>query len=233
MRDIAAQPPRPPALLVIISARWEASRVTVHLGQRPPMLHDYGGFPPEAYALDWPARGAPDHGERAIALLRAASFAVDVERTRGFDHGTFVLTMLAWPRADVPVLQVSLRRGLDPAEHLALGRALAPLRDAGALVIGSGNSFHNLPRFFGADARARSESQAFDTWLSDLVTFPYTARESSLAAWEQAPAARACHPREEHLIPLMVAAGAAGDDAGRVWWRGTMGGLTIAAHAFG
>ena len=132
MRSIAEAPAQPPAFLVVVSAHWEAPRFTVHLGTAPSMYFDYGGFPPEAYTFDWPAPGAPERGEQAIELLRGAGLPVDVEKERGFDHGTFIPLMLAYPNAEIPVLQVSLKRGLDPAEHFALGRALAPLRDEGA-----------------------------------------------------------------------------------------------------
>ncbi|MCA9538337.1 MAG: dioxygenase [Myxococcales bacterium] len=233
MRDIARGPGRAPAFLVVVSAHWETRNVAVHTGSAPGMYYDYGGFPPEAYTLKWPAPGAPEQGEQAIELLRKAGFTVDVEKARGYDHGVFIPLMLAWPQANVPVVQVSLKVGLDPAEHLAIGRALAPLRDLGGYLIGSGNSYHNLRRIFRPDDTARAESKAFGDWLDAAVTAPPTERDRLLADWMSAPAARAAHPREEHLIPLMVVAGAAGADVGRVSWRGTMAGLQLSAHAFG
>jgi aromatic ring-opening dioxygenase catalytic subunit (LigB family) len=231
--SVSTLPAAPPSFLVVISAHWETPRVTVHAGASPPLLHDYGGMPPAAYALEWPARGAPGRAEQAVALLRDAGFAVDVERARGFDHGVFVPMLLAYPRADVPVVQVSLKRGLDPAEHLAIGRALAPLRDEGGFVIGSGNSFHDLPSFFRPTARARAASAAFHGWLNAAVAGPSAERDRLLVDWARAPAARECHPREEHLLPLLVVAGAAGADAGHVTWRGTANGLELAGHHFG
>jgi aromatic ring-opening dioxygenase catalytic subunit (LigB family) len=128
---------------------------------------------------------------------------------------------------------VSLKRGLDPAEHVAIGKALAPLRDRGGFIIGSGNSYHNLRKFFRPDPTAIAEARDFDDWLDKAVTADAKERVRLLTAWSEAPAARACHPREEHLIPLMVAAGAAGDDSANVTWRGTASGLRISAHAFG
>jgi aromatic ring-opening dioxygenase catalytic subunit (LigB family) len=233
MRSISSQPPVRPTFLVVLSAHWEAERVTVHVGPRPGMYFDYSGFPPAAYELSWPAPGAPEHGEVAIELLRSAGFEVERETSRGFDHGTFIPLLLAFPAADVPVVQVSLKRGLDPAEHLAIGKALAPLRDRGGFIVGSGNSYHNLRKFFRPDAAARAEAVEFDDWLNKAVMADARERARLLTGWTQAPAARACHPREEHLIPLMVAAGAAGDDSARVVWRGTASGLRVSAHAFG
>ncbi|MEM7156643.1 MAG: class III extradiol ring-cleavage dioxygenase [Myxococcota bacterium] len=233
MRSIAEVPAQPPSFLVVVSAHWEAPRFTVHLGSAPSMYFDYGGFPPEAYTFDWPAPGAPERGEQAIELLRGAGLRVDVEKERGFDHGTFIPLMLAYPQADVPVLQVSLKRGLDPAEHFALGQALAPLRDEGAYIIGSGNSYHNLGRLFRSDATARQHATQFDAWLNAAVTAAPAERARRLIAWERAPGARQSHPRQEHLIPLLVAAGAAESDPGRVRWQGSTNGYPVSAHDFG
>lgn len=137
-----------------------------------------------------------------------------------------------YPEAQVPVLQVSLRTGLDPAEHLAFGAALAPLRDEGVLIVGSGLSYHNL-RAFGPAAKA--PSQAFDTWLQDTMTAAAPTRQQNLIHWQQAPAARLCHPREEHLLPLMVAVGAAGSDPATCVYheRDIFGGITASSFRFG
>lgn len=233
MRSIAALPPQRPRALLVISAHWEESVATVNTGAAPGMYYDYGGFPPEAYQLQWPAPGDPELASEVGALLRGAGFRTAYNAERGYDHGTFVPLLLAYPRADVPVVQLSLKRGLDPAEHLAMGRALAPLRQQGVYILGSGNSYHNLRAFFGRDPRSAAASQAFDAWLNQVVTMPAGEREAHLAQWERAPDARLCHPREEHLIPLMVVAGAAGDAQGRVTWSGTMGGKQLSAHHFG
>lgn len=233
MRSIAELPPTRPSALLVVSAHWEATSVTVNSGRSPGMLYDYGGFPPEAYRLTWPAPGAPELASAVYEHLASAGFRPEYDAGRGYDHGTFIPLMLAYPQADIPVVQVSLKRGLDPAEHFDLGAALAPFRDRGVYIIGSGNSYHNLTRFFSADRTAVAQSEEFDAWLADTIALDAVLRRDALRDWQRAPAARACHPREEHLIPLMVVAGAAGDDTGRVGWTGTNNGLRISAHHFG
>jgi aromatic ring-opening dioxygenase catalytic subunit (LigB family) len=231
LRSVREAAPTPPAAILMVSAHWEEPVPTVTTSPRPPMLYDYSGFPPESYRITWPAPGDPALAARVRALLDAAGLASGEDPARGFDHGAFVPLKVAWPGADVPTVQLSLRAGLDPAEHLAIGRALAPLRDEGVLVIGSGMTFHNLRAFFrpgGAPAAA-----TFDAWLREAATAEPAARDAALTRWEAAPAARAAHPREEHLLPLMVVAGAAGADRGRVAWRGTIAELALSAYHFG
>lgn len=228
LRDLPAE--RPQALLVI-SAHWEAPVATVMTAEHPAMLYDYYGFPPEAYHLRWPAPGAPALAGRVRALLDGAGIMSADDGERGFDHGTFVPLMLSHPDADVPTLQLSLVRGLDPAAHLAIGRALAPLRDEGVFILGSGMSYHNM-RGFG-DPRQRGHAEAFDAWLRETTGAPREQRDERLLHWSGAPSARHSHPREEHLLPLMVVAGAAGDDVGSVDFSGTVMGLRVSAHRFG
>ncbi len=230
IRDASATPLRG---LLVVSAHWEQPVATVNTAPAPAMLYDYGGFPPDAYKLDWPAPGAPDLARRAAALLEAAGFQTAQNDTRGYDHGVFIPLMAAWPEPDLPVAQLSLLRSLDPVAHLAMGRALAPLRDDGIMIVGSGNSFHDLRAFFHQSPDAATASQRFDAWLAQTVALPPTERDARLARWADAPAARQCHPREEHLLPLMVVAGAAGNDRGRVAWTGTFGGNRISALHFG
>lgn len=222
--------PRPRALLVI-SAHWEAEVPTLMTSQNPPMLYDYYGFPPAAYEIRWPAPGAPWLCARVQALLTEAGIPSAVDEQRGFDHGTFVPLGRSFPQADVPTAQLSLKSGLDPKLHLGIGRALAPLRDEGVFIIGSGMSYHNM-RGFGAP-QADAEAQAFDAWLRETIALPRAERDQRLAAWEQAPSARRVHPREEHLLPLMVVAGAAGDDRGSVPFSGKVFGKAISAAQFG
>lgn len=221
---------RPTALLVI-SAHWEERVPTLMTSAAPPMLYDYYNFPPASYQIQWPAPGAPAVAARVAALLRGAGFEPGEDAQRGFDHGTFVPLKLAFPEADVPVVQLSLVKGLDPAQHYAIGRALAPLRDEGVLIIGSGMTFHNM-RAFG-HPQALAVSEAFDAWLRETVAAPPADRERRLCDWASAPQARTCHPREEHLLPLMVVAGAAGDDVGRTPYNGKMLGVRLSAHHFG
>ena len=140
---IADLPERPRAIL-LISGHWEEAVFTVHSGERPALLFDYYGFPPHTYQLHWDAPGAPDLARRAADLLAGAGFATAEEAARGWDHGVFIPMKVALPDADIPVAQLSLRHDLDPAAHIAAGRALAPLRDEGVLIVGSGMSFHNL-----------------------------------------------------------------------------------------
>ena len=229
LRSLPAMTPSRPRALLVISAHWEERAPTVMTGERPPLLFDYYGFPPESYTLTWPAPGDPALASRVRALLEGAGFTTAADAQRGFDHGTFVPLKLAYPAADVPTVQLSLKRGLDPAEHLAMGRALAPLRDEGVFIVGSGMSYHNL-RAFGPAGRA--PSAAFDAWLVDAITQGADERARRLVEWSHAPSARAAHPREEHLLPLMVVAGAAGADRGVASYSGTLLGLRLSGHAF-
>lgn len=220
----------PPKALLVVSAHWEERLPTVMTAARPPMLYDYFGFPPESYRITWPAPGEPALAARVRALLGGAGIDTAEDPARGFDHGTFVPLKVTYPDADIPTIQLSLQKGLDPAAHLAMGRALAPLRDEGVLVLGSGMSFHNMRAFF-SNAGPRA-SETFDEWLAETVALPPDERDRRLADWTRAPAARECHPREEHLLPLMVIAGAAGESRGAVAFRGTVFGQRIAAHHF-
>ena len=231
LRTIRGLPGAPPKALLVISAHWEEAVPTVTTGANPPLLFDYHGFPPASYELTWPAPGDPALAARVQSLLGAAGFPTATDAKRGFDHGTFVPFKVAYPEAEVPTVQLSLKAGLDPETHLAMGRALAPLRDEGVFILGSGMSFHNM-RGFGSD-RAGEMSEPFDAWLREAATLEPAARDQQLARWAQAPGARLAHPREEHLLPLMVVAGAAGDDRGTMAHAGTMMGAKIAAYHFG
>ena len=213
LRGLAASLPRRPKAIVVVSGHWEEEAFTAGAGVSPALIYDYTGFPPHTYALTYPAPGAPALADRIVELLTAAGLPARTDRSRGFDHGVFIPFLLIFPDADIPVVPLSLRRDLDPAEHLAAGRALASLRDEGVLIVGSGMSYHNM-RAFSTPAATRS-SEVFDRWLTDTVGEKDPGRRwKSLAHWADAPAARDAHPREEHFIPLMVAAGAASDEAG-------------------
>lgn len=223
-------PARPRAILVV-SGHWEEPRPTVNRQAAPPLYFDYYGFPEHTYRLRFDAPGDPVLAERAASLLAAAGIAAGVDDRRGLDHGVFIPLKVMTPAADIPVVQLSLVAGLDPAAHLALGRALAPLRDEGVLILGSGMSYHNMRRFLQPAALA--ESTAFDAWLTETVAAPAAERDARLRAWTAAPAARLAHPREEHLVPLHVAAGAAEGDAGRKVFEDVVLGAKVSAFAFG
>jgi aromatic ring-opening dioxygenase catalytic subunit (LigB family) len=231
LRSLRTLPKTPPKALLVISAHWEEAVPTVMTSERPPLLYDYYGFPREAYEITWPAPGDPARAARVQELLTTAGFEPGADAERGFDHGTFVPLKLAFPDADVPTVQLSLTRGLDPAEHLAIGRALAPLRDEGVFIIASGMTFHDLRAFRSPGSAPVSE--AFDAWLRETMTLEQPEREQRLVLWTRAPAARLAHPREEHLLPLMVAAGAAGADRARIAYNGTIVGLRLSAYHFG
>ena len=223
-------PERPRAIL-ILSGHWEAPAFTVHAGEAPALLFDYGGFPPHTYSLRWDAPGAPALARHAADLLRQAGLPVAEEQTRGWDHGVFIPMKVALPQADIPVTQVSLHQSLDPELHIAAGRALAPLRDEGVLIVGSGMSFHNQ-RVRGPQATA--PSLVWDEALAAAVTDPDPVRRAErVAGWERLPQGRFAHPVEEHLLPLMVALGAGGEDAARLDHRSTVLGWTVSAYRFG
>ncbi len=228
VRGVTASAPK---AVLVVSAHWEQPVPTVMTAERPPLYFDYYGFPPESYRLTWPAPGDPALAARVQELLRGAGMKTAADGRRGFDHGTFIPLMLTYPDARVPTVQLSLRAGLDPEEHLAIGRALAPLRDEGVFIVGSGMTYHNMRGFGRPDAR--SDSAAFDAWLHETMSLPAADRDRRLARWTSAPSARACHPREEHLLPLMVVAGAAGDDGGTAAYSGSFFGVQLSAFHFG
>lgn len=230
LRSVSSLPKTPPKAVLVISAHWEEPVPTVMSSAHPPMLYDYYGFPAESYEITWPAPGEPALAARVRELLTTAGIANGENGERGFDHGTFVPLKLAYPNADVPTVQLSLKRGLDPAEHLALGRALAPLRDEGVFIVGSGMTFHNL-RAFGPQSKVAAEE--FDGWLRATAALPAEDRDRELTAWTNAPSARRAHPREEHLLPLMVIAGAAGADRGELAYNGRILDLKLSAYHFG
>jgi aromatic ring-opening dioxygenase catalytic subunit (LigB family) len=230
LRELPALTPASPRALLVVSAHWEEPVPTVMTSDRPPMLYDYYGFPPESYQITWPAPGDSNLAARIQELLRSAGIASASNAERGFDHGTFVPLKLAYPAAEVPAVQLSLKRGLDPAEHIAIGKALAPLRDEGVFIVGSGMSYHNM-RGFGGAGRAASES--FDTWLREAATAAPADRDRLLSVWSTAPSAREAHPREEHLLPLMVIAGAAEHDQGRTAFNDTFANVRLSGFHYG
>ncbi len=231
LQGLAASLPEPPKAILIISGHWEEQGFAFTGAERPELLFDYYNFPPHTYELTWPAPGAPWLAERGVELLKAAGLPVaGIHPSRGYDHGVFIPMKVAFPEAAIPTIQMSLCAGLDPALHVAAGRALAPLRDEGVLVLGSGMSFHNL-RVYG-DPRVEAPSLEFDGWLERAASADANERAGLLEGWEAAPYARFCHPREEHLIPLMVAAGASDEPGVRDYGEVVLKGA-VSAFRFG
>jgi aromatic ring-opening dioxygenase catalytic subunit (LigB family) len=229
LRGLVAGLPERPKAILMISGHWEAPVFTVGSSPKPPMLFDYYGFPEETYRLRFDAPGSPALAARVRALLGAAGFPTGEDAERGYDHGVFVPLLLSTPDADIPVVQLSLRGDLDPAAHLAAGRALAPLRDEGVLIVGSGMSWHNMRGFSPAFT---AKSQAFDAWLGQAMADP-AHRDEAIRHWDQGPYAREAHPREEHLAPLFVAAGAAEGELGRVVFRDMAMDVALSGYEFG
>jgi 4,5-DOPA dioxygenase extradiol len=209
-RQLGAQLPKPAAILVI-SAHWETRIPTLSLAAHPETIHDFSGFPAELYQLSYPAPGAPELAQAAALALQQAGIVVQLDDTRGLDHGAWVPLSLMYPEADVPVTQLSLQPDQDPAWHLALGRALRPLREQGVLIIGSGSVTHNLRAVF---KHPQGESAPvwvtdFCDWIAERIT---EGDVDALCAYRTlAPYAELNHPTDEHLLPLFVALGAASD----------------------
>ncbi len=220
-----------PKAILMISGHWEEDDFAVMASPLPPMVYDYGGFPAFTYQIKYAAPGAPAVAVRVEQLLKAAGLPTHLDHERGFDHGVFAPMQVMYPAANVPLLQVAIQHSYDPAAHIALGRALAPLREEGVLIVGSGLSFHNM-RMFGPAGKVPSE--LFDNWLNDAMMSDPKKREEMLLNWEAAPAARLCHPREDHLIPLMAALGAAENDkATRIYYDKDAMGVTASSYRFG
>lgn len=204
---------RPKAILVA-SAHWESiGGPAISLASNPETIHDFGGFPSELYAIQYPAKGAPEVAARAASLLEQAGFAVKRSSTRGLDHGAWVPLHLMYPKADIPVAQISVVRGASPADHEKMGKALASLREEGVLLIGSGSLTHNLYEFRGysIDAEVPAWVSDFDAWMKTQLE--NNQRASLINYRTLAPSAARNHPSEEHLLPLFVAMGAARDAA--------------------
>lgn len=232
LRHFATTLDEPPRTILIVSGHWEEDQPTVNAGNAPPLLFDYGGFPDYTYRLTWPALGAPNVAARVRELLGAAGIESAKNTTRGWDHGVFVPMKVMFPEADLPVVQLSLQHGLDPETHLAIGRALKPLRDEGVLIIGSGQTYHNMRGFSGNINRADAAAAAFDGWLREAM-LDGAGRDRALAEWEKAPGARDAQPHEDHLLPLMVAAGAASGEPGHTDFHGHALGKPISGFRFG
>lgn len=223
--------PEKPQAILVITGHWEAPVFTVSTSEHPPTIYDYSGFPEHTYNIKYPAPGSPQLAARVQTLLSEAGVESAADPERGFDHGTFVPLGLMYPDADVPVVLLSLKSNYDPVEHIRAGQALEPLRDEGVLIIGSGLNYHNMHGFGRPDAM--DVSVQFENYLYEAVTSAPQERLQKLVDWEKAPSARLAHPREDHLMPLMVAAGAAGEDAGERLVMDKVMGVVMASYRLG
>lgn len=226
LTDIASMMAKPSAILVI-SAHWEEQKPTLTLGAHPPLIYDYYGFPEQSYRIQYPAPGDPLLARKVHALLEDNGIDAVLDDQRGFDHGLFVPLKIMYPAAEIPCVQLSLVKGLDPTEHINMGRALAGLEKDGVLIIGSGFSFHNMADFFRPETSiSRTMNQDFETFLMDTCSnqdLDEKERTRRLEEWEAVSSARYCHPREEHLLPLHVCYGVAGQACTKVFNLKIMG----------
>ena len=214
LQQIAEKIPTPSAIL-LISAHWEANIPTLTAAPHPALIYDYYGFPTESYEITYPASGDPELAREVHKQLSKSNFTAELHYQRGFDHGMFVPLKVMYPEADIPCVQLSLLKGLDPDQHIKMGQALRELDYDNLLVIGSGFSFHNMQAFFAPDTpETKASNERFDSWLVETCCSPdfsEAERFERLRNWTQAPSARYCHPREEHLLPLHVCCGLAGE----------------------
>ena len=212
LKDIASTIPKPKAL-VVVSAHWEDRLPTITSGASPSLIYDYFGFPEEAYDIRYPCLGEPSIARKIHKLLTDLGIQTRLDEGRGFDHGLFIPLKIMYPQADIPCVQLSLVRTLDPAKHIEIGRAISPLIADNLLIIGSGFSFHNMREFFRPSTpESQALNHSFEEWLLKTCSNPgYSEDErmQMLIRWAYAPGARFCHPREEHLLPLHVCYGVA------------------------
>lgn len=230
LEGLAESLPAVPKAILVVSGHWEEPMPTVSTAAEPKLIFDYTGFPEHTYRLTWPAPGNPQLANRVVRLLKSAGLQAGVDTTRGFDHGVFVPLKIAFPEAKIPVVTLSLAASLDPPLHLAVGRALSGLREEGVLIVGSGMSFHNLRAYMRPETADRARQ--FDEWLTRAVDSPSEERSELLSNWRQAPFAEFAHPREEHLVPLFVAAGAGGESPGKLVFSDDPMGAAISAYRF-
>ncbi len=231
LRGVTANLPRPRAV-VVISGHWHAPAFTAGAHPAPPLIYDYYGFPPHTYQLEYPAKGDPLLAAQIAQMLADAGLPSATDDTRGMDHGIFIPFKLIYPDADVPIVPLSLHEDMDAALHIKAGRALAPLLSQNVLIVGSGMSYHNLRRLMTGHADT-PDAAAFDTWLTETVSADADARAQGLTAWIHAPGAREAHPEAEHLLPLMIAAGAGMDVPALLIYNEKVMSAPISAYRFG
>ena len=209
LKDIAPSLGKPSTILVI-SAHWEEGSATITSGETPALIYDYAGFPDEAYKIKYPALGNPQLAEKIFNLLQNNGVEANLDNNRGFDHGLFIPLKIMFPDASIPCVQLSLLNSLNPEKHICIGKALSELRNENLLIIGSGFSFHNMSAFFQPKDELDEKNEEFEHWLINTCTnnnIPENERQRKLEQWFEAPFARYCHPREEHLLPLHVCYG--------------------------
>jgi 4,5-DOPA dioxygenase extradiol len=227
-------PERPKAILVV-SAHWERLSPAVNSPTRNETIHDFGGFPAALFAMQYPAPPAPSLAQRVAELLTAGGLPTDIDTSRGLDHGAWVPLIVAWPDADIPVLQLSVQTRLGPAHHFRLGQLLAPLREEGVLILGSGSFTHDLSSFRISGGRIDAPQQdwvrGFADWMAAALLEGRT--DDLLNYRTRAPEAAHNHPTEEHLLPLYVALGAGADRISHLHQSTTYGILRMDAFAFG
>ena len=240
LAGLGAQLPPPRAILVVSAhhdAAYQGDKATVTASPAPPTIHDFGGFPYELFAMRYPAPGDPALAARVVDLLAKRGLAITAAPVRGLDHGAWVPLSLIYPAADIPVVQLSIASNASPEWHHMLGQALAPLRDDGVLIIGSGSITHNLRALFSArlpiDAPAPAWVTGFTDWVAERMAVG--AIDDVLHSVERAPHGRDNHPTPDHILPLFVAMGAGGEPfiAERLHHSVTYGLLAMDVYAFG
>lgn len=216
-----------PAAIVVISAHWEERHPVITSGENPSLIYDYYGFPKESYEIQYPAPGKPALAGKIFELLKKNGIDATLDEQRGFDHGVFVPLKIMYPGADIPCVQISLVSNLSPIDHIQIGKALSELVEDNVLILGSGFSFHNMTAFFSPPTKETGAmNESFEQWLIDTCAnqeLEESERELRLRNWESAPAARFCHPREEHLLPLHVCCGLTQSPAKQVYTCEVMG----------
>jgi 4,5-DOPA dioxygenase extradiol len=214
MKDIVEKhlPPEPPKAIVVLSAHWESNPIKITAGERPAMDYDYYNFPPETYKYSYPAPGSPDLAEKIQILLGEQGLKSELDKERGFDHGVFIPLMIMYPDANIPVVCVSLHDSLSAEINMNIGKALQSLRDEDVLILGSGYAFHNMKALFNPSEQSVQASIDFNLWLKDtILSGDSVDLLQKLKEWDKAPGARISHPREEHLLPLLMVAAAGGN----------------------
>jgi aromatic ring-opening dioxygenase catalytic subunit (LigB family) len=234
LESVPSALPETPKAIVVVTAHWEEAEFTVSSAPKHDLLYDYSGFPGHTYALKYDAVGDASLAQQIQSLAQSAGIACQLDAKRGWDHGVFIPLKVMFPEADIPVVALSLKKGLNPLEHIAMGKVLESLREQGVLIFASGASYHNLRGLFSGNPKAVEHAKRFDVWLNKSVTSHNASqRQNALEHWRNAPYAQDAHPREEHLLPLMVMVGAAGNDAITADWQGDAMGFAFSCFKAG